>query len=125
MFTKDILEEDKKLAEQWQAEATKRYKQETLEALKLASSSGIEVKPYYTPSDIQDLNYAEETPPPGLYPYTRATYPLTYQVFRWATQQAVGTGLPETTRQRYDLLRQHGRLKHYKYVVQITDTEFT
>jgi methylmalonyl-CoA mutase N-terminal domain/subunit len=39
------------------------------------TESGIEVKPLYTPDDLEGFDYPERLGDPGEHPYTRGPYP--------------------------------------------------
>ena len=100
MFDKRTLNKSKSLEQQWQEECSKRYGEREA---KLVTSSGIPVKPVYTPADIEDTDY-KAIGMPGQYPYTRGIYPLQYQVQPWMMQLGFGYGLPEQSRTRKDYL---------------------
>jgi methylmalonyl-CoA mutase N-terminal domain/subunit len=104
MFSKELLIDAQKLEQQWQAECQQIYGTKEYQA---TTGSGIPTKPVYTPTDIDDLDY-KDISMPGIFPYTRGIHPLMYQYAQWATQQGLGYGLPENTRERYDLLRKEG-----------------
>ncbi|MBI4463145.1 MAG: hypothetical protein HY647_00440, partial [Acidobacteria bacterium] len=56
---------------------------------KVQTSSGIEVKPFYTPQDLDDFSggrgFSEERDlgRPGEYPFTRGVYPSMYRGRLW------------------------------------------
>jgi len=114
MFSKKILEEMEAHKEEWNREYKKYYKGREY---KSCTDSGIEIKPVYTPEDI-NKSKTEQLAMPGVYPYTRGTYPLMYQSSMWTTQQGMGYGTPEKTRERYDLLRKQGLDAHEGMVPQ-------
>src|SRR3972149_4350030 len=99
----------KALEEDWRRGGRKFYG-ESQPALTPASATPI--KPVYSPADMEGLDYSQDLGMPGLYPYTRGAYPLLYQSSPWTTQQGMGYGLPEETRQRYDLLLREGLEVH-------------
>ena len=92
------------IEQEWEKEFAKRYGDRTF---KLETDSGIPVKPVYTPADIEGVDYSD-IGMPGVYPFSRGAFPLMYQVTKWTTQQGFGYGLPEHTRERYDILRKQG-----------------
>lgn len=100
-MAKEVTNRKQTPEEEWQALFDQRYKDLKLD---LKTASGIPVKPVYSARDIEGL----DTGMPGVYPYTRGPFPLMYQYTRWTNQQAFGFGLPEHTRQRYDVLRKAG-----------------
>ena len=40
---------------------------------------GVELKPFYKPEDIHDIDYEKCINDPGVYPYTRGGFPLMYR----------------------------------------------
>jgi methylmalonyl-CoA mutase, N-terminal domain len=104
MFSKDTMDKDRELQEEWQETYSKLYKNKEFRA---STASGIPVKPVYTASDIEDIDY-NEIGVPGEYPYTRGIYPLQYQFQPWVNQMSLGYGLPEHTRERMEMLKEAG-----------------
>jgi methylmalonyl-CoA mutase N-terminal domain/subunit len=104
MFDRATLNEVKEVKEKWIQEYRKRYGEKEF---KTTSYSGIPLKFVYTPEDISDTDY-KQIGMPGIYPYTRGLYPIGYRVQPWVSQQATGYGLPEQTRERYELLSKEG-----------------
>ena len=104
MFKKDTLDEDTEMQKKWREKYSKLYKDKEFKA---TTASGIPVKPVYTASDIDHLDYSE-IGIPGEYPFTRGIYPLQYQFQPWVNQMSLGYGLPEQTRERMDMLKEAG-----------------
>jgi methylmalonyl-CoA mutase N-terminal domain/subunit len=104
MFDKKAIDEVKEVEEKWNQEYQKRHKDKDFER---TSYSGIPLKPVYTPEDVDDTDY-KQIGMPGIYPYTRGLYPLGYRAQPWVSQQATAYGLPEQTRERYELLSKEG-----------------
>jgi len=104
MTAEKVINPEEKAEDEWQRAYDKRYK--SLE-LDLKTAAGIPIKPVYSPKDAREVNY-ENIGMPGVYPFTRGSHPLMYQYTRWTTQQGFGFGLPEHTRERYDVLRREG-----------------
>ena len=71
--------------------------------------SGLEVKPLYTPDDVKDLSYEEDTGLPGDYPFTRGAYPTMYRGRMWTRRQIAGFGTAASTNERYRFLLSHGQ----------------
>lgn len=104
MFSQDTKDQDKELLKSWQDKYSKLYKDKEFKA---ATASGTPVKPIYTASDIEHLDYSE-IGVPGEYPYTRGIYPLQYQFQPWVNQMSLGYGLPEHARERMEMLKEAG-----------------
>ena len=71
---------------------------------KITTDSGIEIKPVYTPKDIQ--NNREELP--GQFPFTRGIQPDMYRGKLWTMRQYAGFSTAEESNQRYHYLLSQG-----------------
>ncbi len=78
---------------------------------KVLLQSGIEVKPTYTPEDLDRVGFDYETDlgNTGEYPFTRSIHPLGYRSRNWTTRQYTGFGTPEETNERFKLMISHGQ----------------
>ncbi len=73
--------------------------------------SGIEVKPVYTPEDLERVgfDYHNDLGNPGEFPFTRSLHPLGFRSRNWTTRQYTGFGTPEETNERFKLMISHGQ----------------
>ena len=78
---------------------------------KVIYQSGIEVKPTYTPADLEAVgfDYESDLGDPGEYPFTRSLHPQGYRSRAWTTRQYTGFGTPEETNKRFQLMISHGQ----------------
>ncbi|BBO85075.1 methylmalonyl-CoA mutase [Desulfosarcina ovata subsp. sediminis] len=78
---------------------------------KVILQSGIEVKPVYTPEDLNTVGFDYQTDlgDPGDFPFTRSLHPLGYRSRNWTTRQYTGFGTPEETNQRFKLMIANGQ----------------
>lgn len=78
---------------------------------KVILQSGIEVKPVYTPDDLNEVgfDYKTDLGDPGDFPFTRSLHPLGYRSRNWTTRQYTGFGTPEETNQRFKLMIANGQ----------------
>ena len=78
---------------------------------KVVLQSGIEVKPVYTPADLEEagFSYENDLAGPGEFPFTRGIHPLGYRSRDWTTRQYTGFGTPEQTNERFKLMISHGQ----------------
>lgn len=78
---------------------------------KVIYQSGIEVKPFYGPKDLEiaGFDYDEDLADPGQYPYTRSIHPLGYRSRSWTTRQYTGFGTPHETNERFKYMIAHGQ----------------
>ncbi|KAA0257338.1 methylmalonyl-CoA mutase [Deferribacter autotrophicus] len=77
---------------------------------KFQTTSGIEIKPFYTPEDIKDLDYDNQLGYPGLYPFTRGVQPTMYRSRFWTMRQYAGFATAEESNKRYHYLLQQGTM---------------
>src|SRR5262249_8158504 len=69
-----------------------------------ATDSGIEIKPVYTPDDVEtDLER------PGEYPFTRGPHATMYRGRPWTIRQYAGFGSAEETNERFRYLLDRGQ----------------
>ena len=104
MFSKETLQKDKGLKEKWEKASSDIL---TGQKLNLRTSSGIELKPLYTPEDLAEMDYYK-LGVPGEYPYVRGNYSLQYQINPFIQNQFFGFGTPSETRGRRDWLAKLG-----------------
>jgi methylmalonyl-CoA mutase N-terminal domain/subunit len=73
--------------------------------------SGIKIKPFYGPKDLEEVgfDYEKDLGDPGEYPFTRSLHPLGYRSRPWTTRQYTGFGTPEETNRRFKLMISHGQ----------------
>ncbi len=98
-------------------ERYKKAKEEYLEALKNArttgmkftSVSGEEVKALYTPDDVEGKDYMEDIGFPGQFPFTRGIHTNGYRGKIWTMRQFAGFGTPEDTNKRFKYLLENGQ----------------
>jgi len=107
MFKESVLEDAKSCKNEWEKKVKKIYKDKMgYQLSEFKTNSNIPLKYVYGPQDVQDKykNYGM----PGVYPFTRGLYPLTYQYTPWMTQFLHGYGLPDHTRERMEKLLKEG-----------------
>lgn len=73
--------------------------------------SGLEIKPVYTPEDLERVgfDYEKDLGDPGEFPFTRSLHPLGYRSRNWTTRQYTGFGTPAETNERFKLMISHGQ----------------
>ncbi len=105
MFDKDELkkiEEEKRIWEEL-------YKSCKAPNKKFITVSGEEVKPLYTPLDIEKVDFSKDISFPGKYPYVRGIRTNMYRGRLWTMRQFSGMGTPKQTNQRYHFLLERGQ----------------
>lgn len=71
---------------------------------KIATDSGIEIKPVYTSGDLPPV----QDPPPGTYPFTRGVQADMYRGKLWTMRQYAGFSTAEESNKRYHYLLSQG-----------------
>lgn len=83
--------------------------QESKKGKRFFTSSGIELKDVYTPSDLEGFDLEKELGFPGEYPFTRGIYPSMYRGKLWTMRQYAGFGTAEESNRRYRFLLSQGQ----------------
>lgn len=76
---------------------------------KFISDAEKEVKPLYTPLDLENTDYQKDLSFPGKFPYTRGVYPTMYRSRLWTMRQYSGFGTAEETNKRFQYLLEQGQ----------------
>ena len=98
MFTEEELNKVRKMEEQWR-EKVQAMGGEKMPGKAICTSSGINLKPVYGPTDIVHLD-VDSLGFPGQYPFTRGNYPIHYQVEPMYMNQGYGMCTAAETRER-------------------------
>jgi len=80
-----------------------------LRKLRFETSSEIEVKAVYGPSDLAGFVPRRDLGVPGSYPFTRGIYPEMYRSRLWTMRQYAGFGTAEETNRRFRFLLSQGQ----------------
>ena len=72
------------------------------------TTSGYEIKPFYTPEDIPDFDYEQKLGYPGIAPLTRGVQPTMYRGRFWTMRQYAGFATAEESNKRYRYLLDQG-----------------
>ncbi|MBI4878757.1 MAG: methylmalonyl-CoA mutase [Planctomycetes bacterium] len=67
----------------------------------VAWESGLEIKPLYTPREVEESGGTAAVGLPGEYPFTRGIHPLMYRKRPWTMRQYSGFGTAQETRERF------------------------
>jgi len=104
------LEEIERKRKEWMENTLKKFLQKVPERKeKFLTTSGIEIKEIYDPTDLKDWNFIEKLGYPGEYPFTRGVYATMYRGKLWTMRQYAGFGTAEETNKRYKFLLSHGQ----------------
>jgi methylmalonyl-CoA mutase N-terminal domain/subunit len=105
MFEKAVLDEAQAISRKWEGDRTERYDGKEFAPAK--TESGIPLKPFYSPQDIENIDFGE-IGLPGEYPYTRGIELLPRRVEPWVMRMHFGHGEPEVLKKRYEYLQAAG-----------------
>jgi len=73
------------------------------------TSSDIEIKRLYTPADLEEHSYMDDSSFPGEYPFTRGVQPTMYRSKYWTMRQYAGFATAEESNRRYKYLLEQGQ----------------
>jgi len=71
--------------------------------------AGIEIKPLYTPEDLEGFDPGRDLGSPGDPPFTRGIYPTMYRGRLWTMRQYAGMGTAAETNERFRYLLEQGQ----------------
>jgi methylmalonyl-CoA mutase N-terminal domain/subunit len=74
-----------------------------------STDSDIELKPLYTPAEVDSVDPEADVGLPGDPPFTRGVYPSMYRGRLWTMRQYAGMGTAEETNRRFRYLLDHGQ----------------
>jgi len=75
----------------------------------LTTSSGIDVKRFYTPEDLEGIDYNRDLGDPGQYPFTRGHHPDMYRGKLWNIREISGLATPRAFNKRLKFLLEQGQ----------------
>jgi len=108
MFKQEVMKELKEIRDRYE-EDLRRVLNKIPEAdRKRITSSGLDVKPLYSPGDIADMDFVKDISFPGQYPYTRGVFPAGYLTRGLHIRQVTGLGTAEETNERWKFLLSQG-----------------
>ncbi len=76
---------------------------------RFSTISDLEIKPLYTPLDLEGFDFLRDVGFPGSYPFTRGVHSTMYRGRLWTMRQFAGFGTPEQTNERYKYLLSIGQ----------------
>jgi len=76
---------------------------------KFTTSSGLELRRFYTPGDVAGADYEREIGYPGDFPFTRGLYPTLYRSHLWTMRQYAGFGSARESNARFRYLLAQGQ----------------
>ena len=108
MFKEDQISILKAAVEKENAKTQESLQKRPERKAEVTTGSGSPVKRYYTPADIENLDYMEDLGLPGQYPYTRGVQPTMYRGRFWTMRMYAGFATAKESNQRYKYLVEQG-----------------
>ncbi|UCE59680.1 MAG: methylmalonyl-CoA mutase [Phycisphaerales bacterium] len=83
--------------------------EERSEVRPVFNESGLEIKPVYSPEDVEESGGWNSIGSPGEFPFTRGIHKEMYRKRPWTMRQYAGFGKPEETNERFRYLIANGQ----------------
>lgn len=108
MFSKDKIAILSAAVDKEEAKTQEKLQKRPERKPVFTTGSGDPVKRYYSPVDIQEMDYLEDLGFPGSYPYTRGVQPNMYRGRFWTMRMYAGFATAEESNKRYKFLVEQG-----------------
>ena len=108
MFKQEVMKELKEIRDKYEEDLKRVLNKIPDTDKKHINSSGLTVKPLYSPGDISDMDFLKDISFPGQYPYTRGVFPAGYLTRGLHIRQVTGLGTAEETNERWKFLLSKG-----------------
>ena len=108
MFKQEVMKELKEIRDKYEEDLKRVLNKIPDTDKKHITSSGLAVKPLYSPGDISDMDFLKDISFPGQYPYTRGVFPAGYLTRGLHIRQVTGLGTAEETNERWKFLLSKG-----------------
>ncbi|MEA3557675.1 MAG: methylmalonyl-CoA mutase family protein [Candidatus Thermoplasmatota archaeon] len=109
MYDRKKIEMIRKMHEEWERSCYLPNRDRHQERKKsFENLSWTKIRSLYTPLDVKDMDYSEDSGSPGEYPYLRGVHSTLYRSRLWTMRQFAGFGTAEETNKRYKYLLEHG-----------------
>jgi methylmalonyl-CoA mutase N-terminal domain/subunit len=109
MLEKEALAHIERLKNIWEKECHEKVRIENNRTP--TNASGIELKPVYSPLDIEGVEF-KNIGFPGVHPFTRGAAPLGYRELPWMMRTGFGYGTGKDTKERWEYLKKLGMRLH-------------
>jgi methylmalonyl-CoA mutase N-terminal domain/subunit len=108
MFSKEQISILKEAVDKENAKTQEMLQKRPERKAEFTTGSGSPVKRYYTPVDIEDMDYMADLGLPGQYPYTRGVQNTMYRGKFWTMRMYAGFATAEESNKRYKYLVEQG-----------------
>jgi methylmalonyl-CoA mutase N-terminal domain/subunit len=107
-FALETLEQSRSLRQKWEDEVRRTVSKYPDQKDNWSTASGLEIKRLYTPEDIRDIDFKEETGYPGSFPFLRGNHPTGYRGKPWTIRMFSGMGTSRDTNAWWHMLLKEG-----------------
>jgi methylmalonyl-CoA mutase N-terminal domain/subunit len=107
MFESEIIRQSRHGRQKW-GEDVGKSSNITTDNKRVTSISNQDIKPLYTPEDVQDMDFQRDIGFPGNYPFTRGCQPTGYRGRIWTIRMFSGFGTARDTNKRWHTLLRDG-----------------
>ncbi|MDA8308940.1 MAG: methylmalonyl-CoA mutase family protein [Deltaproteobacteria bacterium] len=108
VLSESALDRVEKEHAEWLEEYRKALKKVPERLSRFSTVSDLEIKPLYTPLDIENKDFFDNVGFPGKYPYTRGVQSTMYRARHWTMRMFAGLGNADDTNERFHYLINHG-----------------
>ncbi|MGX8797027.1 acyl-CoA mutase large subunit family protein [Fusibacter sp. JL298sf-3] len=108
MFNKDQISILKEAVDKEKAKTQEILQKRPERKQQFTTGSGAPIERYYTPADIENLDYFQDIGLPGQYPYTRGVQSTMYRGRFWTMRMYAGFATAEESNKRYKFLVEQG-----------------
>jgi len=109
LYNKENLKKIKEKKDNWNNKCYSKITEKHPERKKnFENLSENTIKNLYTPDNVKNVDYFDNSGFPGEFPFLRGVYPTMYRGRLWTMRQFAGFGSAEETNKRYKYLLEHG-----------------
>ncbi len=107
-FAEELLAQSAELRKKWEDEVRRASAKNPEQKKRCSTVSDLEIRPLYTPEDIQDINFEEDIGYPGQFPFVRGNQVTGYRGKYWTFRMFSGMGSAKDTNERWHMLLKQG-----------------
>lgn len=108
-YSRKIMDDIRKEREKWERTLKEVFSITPQRLERFSTVSDQEIKPLYTPEDLQNHDFQRDMGFPGEYPFTRGVQPSMYRGRLWTMRMFAGLGTAKDTNQRFHVLVNAGQ----------------
>lgn len=108
MFNKDQISIIKEASDKEKAKTQEKLQKHPERKEVFTTGSGSPIERYYTPADVENLDYFQDLGLPGQFPYTRGVQSTMYRGRFWTMRMYAGFATAEESNKRYKFLVEQG-----------------